>query len=148
MNTFPWTEIGLARVLGVSREQLRAFRNEHLAENTDWTTDKKNVRYSEKAAQDAVAFLGAVWTGPAEETPQAVEMVNEDAPKKGWPEDMEVVRRMVNPHLIECQTPAGAKVLVKVTHNENFRPGMNVRAEADGPSWRLVGRCPRFPGRW
>ena len=87
-------------------------------------------------------------TAPAEKTAFLDSPVNEAGPRP-IVEQMQVVRwNIPNRHLIQCARAGGECVFVRVTSNQHFRERMSIRAQLDSDGWTLVGRCPRFPGRW
>jgi hypothetical protein len=57
-----------------------------------------------------------------------------------------------NPHIIEAKRPGSDEILrVRVRDNRNFMPGMEIRARQDEhypDVFVLVGRTPRYRGRW
>jgi hypothetical protein len=57
-----------------------------------------------------------------------------------------------NPHIIEAVPKEGGEpVRVRVRDNSNFMPGMEIRARQDEQYpdvFVLVGRTPRYRGRW
>jgi len=65
-----------------------------------------------------------------------------------------VTRGCLNPRILVATLPGAGKaqdqqVRVKVKSNVNFRPKMKLRARPiDAEFYELVGRCPRYPGRW
>jgi hypothetical protein len=151
--SFPWTEIGLSRTLGVNRSLLKNIRAD-FKRGEDWTVEGKNVLWSEKGAGRAASLIGLPIVIKDDGSPSGVEitnaptieMVNGNLPSC---EEMEVTRyEFINPRIIEAKLPDGELVFVTVTSNKNFRKGMKIRAELRGNVWTLDGRCPRYPGRW
>lgn len=67
-------------------------------------------------------------------------------------EELRVVMTPRNPRMVLCRRVGGpdgeALQRVMVRSNENFLPGMAVRAKRSGDVWYLEGRCPRWRGRW
>jgi hypothetical protein len=142
-TTYPHSEIGLSKKLGVSRQILTGLRDQ-LKKGEDWDTESKSIQWSHKAAQWAAFHLG-VELPSEEKTPVVASPVNGN----GHVESMLVTRRITNPTFIEAQRADGSRVLVKVQRNTNFRPAMSIQAaRISATDWRLVGRTPRFPGRW
>ena len=61
---------------------------------------------------------------------------------------MVVTKRWGNSQLIEC-VDGDNRRNVKVPRNENFMPGMTIRAKLNlNGQWELDGRCPRRRGHW
>jgi hypothetical protein len=63
------------------------------------------------------------------------------------------IRPPKNPHIIEAvrKDNGGESVRVRVRNNQNFLPGMEIRArpsEEYPDVYVLVGRTPRYRGRW
>lgn len=134
---FPHSEIGLAKKLGLPRNHLREAR-ENLKKGADWDTEGKEVVWTHAAAQAMALAIGATLDDPAGKNAGAEATVNE----------FTVAKKCVNTHALWATDKAGKEWLVRVTSNEHFRPGMVFRAEMMQDGWTLVGRCPRFPGRW
>jgi hypothetical protein len=79
----------------------------------------------------------------------AGEIIEEITSKKHHP--AKVIRIYPNPRMIEADIAGVGSCRVTVPEsNKNFRVGMEIKAEP-GPYndvWILVGRSPRYPGRW
>lgn len=66
------------------------------------------------------------------------------------------IKHHPNPRVISAKRPSGEVVYVRVAESRNFiaktRDGspMTIQARFEGnpPNWSLVGRCPRYLGRW
>src|SRR5262245_15389911 len=117
MSAFPWAEVGLAKIFGVTRELLRQIRENSLIKGEDWITDGKSIQLTEKAAQQVAAYLGVkIAKKPVLDSP-----VNGNEPLHA---SLVVVRKVMNPHVLVAMLPGGLEVLVNVKHNQNFRPGM------------------------
>lgn len=65
-------------------------------------------------------------------------------------------RHFANPRVILCERPTGEQIHVRVAESRNFIPighdgkPMTLWAQwtGDPAHWCLVGRCPRYPGRY
>lgn len=138
---FPVTQQTLLRKIGVGSSQLKAVRTQKFLQGIDWTIDKKVVRWTAQAALRAAEILTGV-TQPEKENaaPVNVEPSHELVTVTRW--------RIPNRFLIECAFANGVRFYLRVNNNTNFREGMTVHAHLDSDGWTLVGRCPRFPGRW
>jgi hypothetical protein len=147
---FTVAEVGLAKKTGVSRAVLRSLRQQ-FTRGVDWQVCGKSINWTEAAAQRAAALMAPPnrepeQTAPAEKTAFLDSPVNGEGPLI---ESMQVVRwNIPNRHLIQCERADKSRVFVRVTSNQNFRERMTIRAQLDSDGWTLVGRCPRFPGRW
>jgi len=87
---------------------------------------------------------------PDEEKPRVSHCVREPEPISLI---ITSVRPPKNPHIIEAvrKDNGGESVRVRVRDNANFLPGMEIRARPDEQYpdvWALVGRTPRYRGRW
>lgn len=143
-NPFPWAEVGLAKMLGVPRGTLRDLRK-ILQKGVDFEICGKSVQWSEKAAQEAAGHLGA---SVGAVTP-ANALLDSPVSKEPAPaHEFMVLKRATNPHMLQCLDKNSAPAWVRVPHNDNFRPRMIIRARHNGNVWELVGRCPRFPGKY
>jgi hypothetical protein len=141
---FPISEVGLAKHLGVARSVLKSIRK-NLKKGGDWEVMGKEVRWSEEAALGAARALRATREPEPETNVSMAPLVNEDRPNL---ESLKVVKLLVNPHMVQAARKNGEVVMVNVVHSRNFKRGMEFRAAPDGVTWRLVGRTPRYPGRW
>lgn len=142
-EAFPHAEVGLAKKMGVRRTVLRTLRAS-LKKGEDFEVIGKSVQWSEKAAEQAALTLGiALPTLSEKRVPDSP--VNEEPASS---ERFTVIRRTLNPHLVLCQNADRMLEWVRVPHNRNFTPGLVFNAKKSGAAWELVGRCPRWPGRW
>ena len=62
------------------------------------------------------------------------------------PQELEITQIPLNPKLVIC-----GEIYVRVSSNKNFLKGMKVKARApatEGRVWVMLGRTPRWRGRW
>ncbi len=138
---YPWAEIGLAKKLGVSRQML-AEKRAQFTEGDHWQTCGKSIQWTQDAAEALAAGLGLKLSPP----PRLDSPVNEASPLI---ESVSVTRfRFVNPRVLYARRENREEVAVFVPSNKNFRAGMTLKAQKTDTGWHLVGRCPRFPGKW
>ena len=141
-------EAKLAKALGISRPEFKKLRKSLLEFETDWQMLGNQVVITEAGLLKLRVHLAAVGiTGMAIATfPET--QVDHKPVDNG---DVELVVKQVypNPRLLLCHFPGGIQVRVRVPRNDNFRPKMTIKARklTDG-FYELVGRCPRYPGRW
>lgn len=131
-------EAKVAEALGISRERVRALREQHL-DAEDWSTRGNAVVLSARglekitAAAQAEGAPGLVQAGPV----AAVRLV---------------VRKLCrNPRLMVAAVTREAveTVVVRVRDNSAFMPGMEFEAVGLGDgSFQFTGRLPRSRGRW
>ena len=139
-------EASIAERLGLTRNTLENYRARELKKKGDWKKIGRAVALSEPALKKLLADLdaseldcsGCLVSGNGEEPqPEVIEL--------------KVARVYPNPRLLLATTNAGELVRVSVQKNRNFRAGMTIKAKAPNGTlsiYRLVGRCPRFPGKW
>ncbi|XHR29882.1 MAG: hypothetical protein ACFUZC_04875 [Chthoniobacteraceae bacterium] len=149
-------ESDLARELGLKKDEIRDLRKKHLAAG-DFSFSKSGITILEAAANRIRAAFGAAKKEGGElpliaSTPPPSE-------KKGGPEmasrepvTLWVKRCPLNIHIVECclnKELAGDVVRVRVRSSANFIPKMEIRAlHESGTLYSLVGRCPRYRGRF
>ena len=160
------TEKETAEVLGIARTSLRALRKAELAEGPDWFRGEKDVViYRQTGIEKIAAALKRdaggqktgeadgpldTWIGPEKNDGGAAAFVGVAADQVPVLSLVVTRHRMgVNSKLIEARAEDGALLRVRVHDNENYRPGMKMRARLERPGLAvIVGRGPRFPGRW
>ena len=88
--------------------------------------------------------LGESLDSPAPEKTQAAD--NETTPE---PERCKVLRLFPNRHLLLAEDAHGSSVRVRVSDSSNFMPKMVIKArQIERDLYELVGRAPRYRGRW
>ena len=79
-------------------------------------------------------------------------VVDEEVGRADLSEEVEVLKVYpVNRRLVECLRGSGEEVRVNVGDNANFLKGMVLKARppwGSGRLWVLVGRRPRWRGKW
>ena len=151
----------LAADLGLSRETLLAWRTTELQEGRHWVRVGRDVRYLGEGVEAVRGLLQRDLAKSAETAlpqPQAPDptadtpspAIELPAPALDPRSDLlTVVSLPRNPRLVLARTLAGALVRVRVRSSEHFVPGMQLRAQQEaGDVWCLIGRCPRWKGRW
>jgi hypothetical protein len=164
-----WESI-IAGRLGISRDTVREIRERCLTEGVDWMREKKRVLLTDSGvARVAEAVKNtAPDAGPPEPVPEAsaeknaasgessavdgavscVDDVPAAAEKNAAVKRLKVHKLVLNPRLI-LATDGAAVVRVRVPDCRNFIKGMEFNARLiGGDLYELVGRCPRFRGRW
>ena len=139
-------EEAFAVALGLKREKLSSLRKEHLEEGEHWGKVSGRITYrvgGEVKMRGVVALMLGL-EGDEIEVDEQVgrEELEELEVRKTFP---------VNRRLIECEREGGELVRVNVGNSENFLKGMKLKARppwGEGRLWVMVGRKPRWRGRW
>lgn len=183
-TTMAVTESAAAERLGLSRDELKKLRAEHLYETEHWHKKGRDILLTVPGLERLRAVLASLQaaegqdSGPAKKTApapasaagdgivtarqavaQAVDSILERAGAAQQTESalpsvrMTVTRTVKNPHLVMAKHPVdGTECRVWVSANKNFLPGMVLTAchlpESPADLYYLVGRAPRFRGRW
>lgn len=150
-------ESKLSEKLGISRDELTAYRRQFLKKKSgDWAMLGRDVVLSHGAVDRFLSY----WVEKTQAAPDAAAILACAVPhqkKNGAPAilpngpvDLVVKRRYPNVHLLLATDSTGGDHRVWVPANDNFRPDMKLKARPQGPGkpHKLVGRCPRYPGRW
>lgn len=146
-------EKDLATAMGLTVTALRKWRREYLIEGEDWGIEKRSVFYSEagKAKMARIVEKSLNGVGEGEES-ATVEIAPPETPSEPQQVVLWVIRLVKNPRILLCaQEPRGEPTeRVKVRSNQNFIPGMELKALTTGQPhlWTLGQRCPRWRGRW
>lgn len=148
MGDHEWIdEEALATALAVDRTVLRARRPYLLAGEVQ--QHHGAVQWKKTAAARVAAELGLVFAleeknaAPAQETPPPVETLT-------------VLARALNPRIVNAARPNGERVAVYVVDNRKYVPvtstgepmTLRARKATVGNWWVLVGREPRWIGKW
>ena len=146
MGDWARQEEAFAVALGLKRKKLSSLRKEHLKEGEHWGRLKGRITYrvgGEVKMRGVVALLLGI---------EEKDIVVDEEIGREEPEEMEVVRVFpINRRLVECERVTGEKVRVTVGDNVNFLKGMVLKARppwGSGRLWVMVGRKPRWRGRW
>ena len=128
-------ESDLANEMGMTRKQIREIRQNALTVDS-WTKVGREIHYSEKGEHQLRNEIQKRLS--AESLGEPLPLVED--------EEMVITQIPFNSKLVIC----GDKK-VRVSSNEKFIKGMTIKARppADGYRvWVLVGRTPRWRGRW
>ena len=122
----------LAEELGIEREILKEFRQQGLQ---GWEKQGNWVAWTEKGEHNVRNQL---------QKRMCIDELSDPLPLQ---ESKEVIvsRIPLNSRLVIC-----GDTYVTVKDNKNFIKGMklNARPPREGRSWVLIGRCPRWRGRY
>ena len=138
----------IAARLGLTRVMTAALRADKLTPQVDYVLEGRRVMITDAGYVALRGLLGCP-ESPEEEKTRQSQSVRE-------PEVISLVitslRPPKNPHIIEAKRPGSDEILrVRVRDNRNFLPGMEIRARQDEhypDVFVLVGRTPRYRGRW
>jgi len=168
LSEYITTEDELAGNLGIDRRELAKSRKRVLQRKVDWITDKGKVCLTEDATRKILADLGILGSEraqepapdspvppPSESPPELPEpilpvQILDLGPSQPQNTTIELVMEKTcrNRRIIICRKGEDP-VRVRVRNSRNFRKGMKVKARLiSADLYELVGRCPRFRGRW
>ena len=128
------TEKDLAEELGIDRNILRKWRMDGDIE--DWEKKGNSIVYGDKGEHKVRNLL---------QKQICVEELSEPLDSEE-PQDMRITKIPLNPNLVIC-----GETYVRVKSNKNFLTGMPVRARppaTGGRVWVMLGRCPRWRGKF
>lgn len=156
-----------AAILGVSVPNLRKMRAAHLTEGLGWIPDPDDSRRILLTPDGLHTLWSVVGLTPGPTSEKNAPATEPEAAPKPLVETMTVVscrrrfpngeiKHFANPRVIQARRESGEIVFVRVAESRNFIPKlgdgqpMTLEAMWDGepPNWSLVGRCPRFEGRY
>lgn len=145
-DDFPVLESALALELGLTKEAMRDLRKKHLAAG-EFALGRRGMCFTHAAANRLRAALGvSEKKAPAEKETPAPSVVSTTVVTlyiKAKPMNKRIVLACADEALM------GEVVRVRVRSSENFIKGMEIHALHDtGTLYSLVGRCPRFRGRF
>ncbi len=148
------TEQEVADRLGVSLREVQELRKDNLFEKEHFVRRGRMVELLETGLQEIKNLLGMAKKN-APQMPQDGLRGCEDAAKQKKtapapvPTQGAALVKMVtrNPHLILAEKD-GREIRVRVKDNRNFVPHMAISVQDGGGVWYLVGRCPRWKGRF
>jgi len=163
---FNIAEVEVAKRLGLTRENMRDLRVEHLYQDEDWAKIGREIHYSEdgieklrqilkKNAPDGVKLgdIAILSTKVAPPFAQGVSGGRPEAPDAPGVILDAVVTKIYqkNPQFLEALL-GGQPITVRVNNNANFLPGMVIQsrqlAMKNPRLFDFIGRCPRVRGRW
>ena len=128
------TEKDLAEELGIDRNILRKWRMDGDVE--DWEKSGNSIVYGSEGEHTIRNLL---------QKQICVEELSEPLDPEE-PQDMKITKIPLNPNLVIC-----GETYVRVKSNKNFLTGMSLRARppaTGGRVWVMLGRCPRYRGRY
>lgn len=128
------TEIELAEELGIDRNILREWRSEGGV--SGWEKSGNKICYTESGEDEVREKL---------KDEISVSEISEPLDTT-QPQELEITQIPLNPKLVIC-----GEIYVRVSSNKNFLKGMKVKARApatEGRVWIMLGRTPRWRGRW
>ena len=154
-QAFKIAEADVVERLGLTREDMRDLRVEHLYQDEDWVKIGRGIHYSEdgieklrqilkKNAPDGVKLgdIAILSTKAAPDVPDAPTVILDAVVTK-------IYRK--NPQFLEALL-GGQPITVRVNNNANFIPGMVMQsrqlAMKKPQLFDFIGRCPRARGRW
>jgi hypothetical protein len=152
------TEASMAQHYGLPRRQMAGLRSRYLTEGVDFTRDGNHIVISaagqKKIAEKLEPPMAAAeknFAGPVD----GAEVPPAPPQPAAAPEVLEFIicRIPMNPRYVIARNAAGRNNFrIRVGNNRNFKLGMNIRGEQidalDDGHFRMVGRQPRWPGRW
>ena len=142
----------LAAELGISHNQLKGLRAQHLQETADWRLVQGFVCYTPKARAKVMAALGLKITQPKKRPPAPEGNVRALLPAKSATslavQLATIVGLTKNRHIVMADL-GPERIRIRVKASRNFRKGMEapVRLLEDN-LYELACRCPRRSGRW
>jgi hypothetical protein len=160
----------IAKILGLSREDLRYVRFELLKKNQGWRMDGRDVVYTQAGVDHLLHHLSAsknnlaattdlsaaIVPASKKKTPPGPLPLRDPAPTPAPPTaarnglvELTVLRCYPNPSMLRALDPEGAAVDVRVRTNKNFVPKMTLQGRLVCPGkYEMEGRCPRTRGRY
>jgi hypothetical protein len=158
------SEESVAKKLGLTRVALASIRKEMLLQGQDWLMDGRWVMITESGQDKLFNKLGI--NGAVQPVDSGRNGGEQDVAGLGLPvpdgsipsEPVTLVVNSLRPprnrRIIEAynpNSPSGKTFRVQVRDNQNFVPGMEIRAkphETYPDVYELIGRCPRYRGKW
>jgi hypothetical protein len=148
-DSFLMPESRVAAQLGLTRVMCAALRRDKLKPQVDYVIERRRVMIT-NAGYVALRGLLGYPESPEDEKARQSQSMQEPQP---IPLVITSLRPPKNPHIIEVvrKDDGGEPLRVRVRNNRNFMPGMEIRARQDEnypDVFVLVGRTPRYRGRW
>jgi len=128
------SEIELAKELGLPRDQVRELRTENDVEG--WSKVSNRIVYDEGGEHE---IRNLVQKGLLVDDIGLPEPVLESM-------ELEITKIPLNRNIVYC-----GDIRVRLRNSKNFKVGMKLKARppiGDETSWVLIGRCPRWKGRY
>jgi hypothetical protein len=130
------TEKDLAEELGIDRNVLRAWRMDGTIATSSTVKMGNKIVYHEEGEEEVREKL---------KNEISVSEISEPLDTT-QPQELEITQIPLNPKLVIC-----GEIYVRVSSNKNFLKGMKVKARppaTEGRVWVMLGRTPRWRGRW
>jgi hypothetical protein len=142
------SEADLAERLGVATKHLRDYRLEHFKPDAGfWKKEGRQILLS----AEAVEVLTREFAYSVRDIlPEAKKSPLAEILEPGTDELFEVVAKRIpaNPYIVLGEW-FGNPVRVRVPNSKKFVPGMRMKCRlVEGDVFALVGRGPRFKGKW
>jgi hypothetical protein len=117
----------LAAEIGLPHKRIAAWRKDHLDKGLDWRYEREVILTANGKAKVEGFFQVGKVVSPGVQ--------------------MGIVGRFNfrNPKLVLLEDGV---TTIRVRDNKNFRLGMSIKYRKEGEHLVLVGRCPRWPGRY
>lgn len=125
----------LSEELGMDRKTLRALRMDALSADS-WTKESNQIVYTAEGEHELRNVIQRKLASEALSPP-----LEEKEPKM-----LTITKIPLNRKMVICD-----EIRVRVSSNKNFLRGMQLKARppvGDNKVWVMVGRCPRWRGRW
>jgi hypothetical protein len=163
--------------IGIQTRQLRTYRDLFMSEGRDWWHEpvdgSSRVVYRAEVGEVLAAHLRGELTPagvrealagvrempppvlpPPQWLPEVTERLTVASTPRWWPQGW--IAHFPNRQVVKGLRASGEVVNVRVPDSRNFtkvqRDGTLMTLEArytgEPRGWHLVGRCPRWPGRW
>ena len=129
------SEKALSEELGMDRKTLRALRMDALSADS-WTKESNQIVYTAEGEHELRNVIQRKLASEALSPP-----LEEKEPKM-----LTITKIPLNRKMVICD-----EIRVRVSSNKNFLRGMQLKARppvGDNKVWVMVGRCPRWRGRW
>ncbi len=148
-DTGRFAEERVAEVLGVPREEVRAWRKANLVEGRGFVRAGREVELTQAGLDSVMDALGLEKKEGGTVGPEALRF------EPAEPVVLVVVRVPRNPRIVLAAEKkeggaVGREVRVRVRDNRKFVPRMEIRAQATNAEgvYQLAGRGPRYRGRF
>ena len=131
------TEKELATELGIDRKMLAGWRKEGTVATSSWVKVSNQIVYHEEGEHEVRNIL---------QRELCAKELSDPLPPADEPTELTITKIPLNPKLVICDD-----IRVRVRENRNFLLGMKVMARPSRDNetiWAMVGRCPRWRGRY
>jgi hypothetical protein len=131
------SEKELALELGIDRKMLAGWRKDGIISTSSSIKVGNQITYHEEGEHEVRNIV---------QRELMVQELSAPLPQAADPVEMEITSIPRNPKMVLC-----GDLRVKVRENKNFLLGMKVKARPSTDNkqvWVMVGRCPRWRGRY